>query len=100
MPAAGQDAEHVKSIQIVGRYIVGIPIPFAIALSLWIEHEGLGDDINDMSARGHMLEPDVDFLGRMSGNDEWKGLRGPVISFKEDGYMNSVFLIRMVAVDV
>jgi len=45
-----------------------------------------------------MLEPDVDFLGRMSGDDGWKGLRGPVISFKEDGYM--VFSIRMVAVDV
>ncbi|MCY7848226.1 hypothetical protein [Bacillus haynesii] len=53
-----------------------------------------------MSARGNTLEPDVDFLGRMSGDDGWKGLRGPVISFKEDGYMDAVFSIRMVAVDV
>ncbi|TWK22187.1 hypothetical protein CHCC20375_0496 [Bacillus licheniformis] len=53
-----------------------------------------------MSACGNMLEPDFDFLGRMSGDDGWKGLRGPVISFKEDGYMNAVFCIRMVAVDV
>lgn len=47
-----------------------------------------------------MLELDFDLLGRMSGNDGWKGLRGPVISFKENGYMDAVFSIRMVAVDV
>ncbi|GIN46060.1 hypothetical protein J36TS2_34660 [Bacillus paralicheniformis] len=69
-------------------------------LCLWVEHEGLGDDINDVSARRNMLEPDFDFLGRMSGNDGWKGLRGPVISFKENGYMDAVFGIRMVAADV
>ncbi|MSO04254.1 hypothetical protein G3M81_01820 [Bacillus paralicheniformis] len=53
-----------------------------------------------MSARRNMLELDFDLLGRMSGNDGWKGLRGPVISFKENGYMDAVFGIRMVAADV